>query len=117
MFDCEYVDCPSPFFPADTAVDLDRTADFLGPFGTAKKDNYQHAFIRNGKCARESNYLGDADNAVLGGCALRAFNYIIEGQFLWTFRNERDEKWNYVTVYDKGWLNALNPFPNEEFEQ
>ena len=40
VFDCEYVDCPTPYLPADTAVDLDRTADLLGPFGTAKKDNY-----------------------------------------------------------------------------
>ena len=28
-FDCEYIYCPSPYLPTNTAVDLDRTADLL----------------------------------------------------------------------------------------
>jgi hypothetical protein len=114
VYDCEYVDCPAPYLPADTAVDFDRTADSLGPFGTAKKDNYQHAFIKNGKCAKDSTYFSEADTAILGGCAIRAFNDVVEGHFLWTFRNELEDRWNYVTAYDKGWLNASNPLPGEE---
>jgi len=53
---------------------------------------------------------------VLGGCALRAFNDIVSAQFLWTFRNELEDKWNYVNAFDKGWLNASNPLPSLEFD-
>ena len=35
---------------------------------------------------------------------LNTFNKHVEGQFLWNFRNELEDKWNYVTAYDKGWL-------------
>jgi len=114
VFDCEYVKCPAPYLPADTAVDLDRTAAINGPFGTAKEDGFDHAFIRNGMCARDSTYFSDADMAVLGGCALRAFDDMVAGQFLWTFRNELEDKWNYVNAYDKGWLNVENPYPTED---
>ena len=34
-FDCEWVDCPYSYIPDPTlAVDFDRTADMLGPFGS-----------------------------------------------------------------------------------
>ena len=90
---------------------LDRNAEQLGPFGTALGDGLDHAFIRKGKCARDSTYFSDFEVGQLGGCALRAFDNMVEGQFLWTFRNELEDKWNYVNAYDKGWLNAENTVP------
>lgn len=112
VFDCEYVECPAPYLPADTAVDFDRTAASLGPFGTAQTDPLMaHAFIRNGQCARDSTFFNNDEMAMLGGCALRAFDDLVQGQFLWTFRNELEDKWNYVNAYDKGWLNPANPVP------
>lgn len=112
QYDCEWVDCPNPYLPADTAVDFDRTAESLGPYGTAKSDpKMGHAFIRNGKCARDGTYFTDSDMAVLGGCAVRAFDDLVQAQFLWTIRNELEDKWSYANAYDKGWLNANNPLP------
>jgi len=112
VYDCEYVECPAPYLPAETAVDFDRAAASLGPYGSALSDpTMQHAFIRNGMCARDSTFFNDQEMAMLGGCALRAFDDLVQGQFLWTFRNELEDKWNYVNAYDKGWLNPANPVP------
>jgi len=112
VFPCSYVECPKPYMPAETAVDVDRTKDINGPFGTALGDGFDHAFIKNGMCATDSTYFSDADVAMLGGCALRAFDDIgITGQFLWTFRNELEDKWSYTNAFDKGWLNTANPVP------
>jgi len=33
-FDCEWVECPYSYLPDEFAVDFDRTAEKLGPFGT-----------------------------------------------------------------------------------
>jgi hypothetical protein len=103
--------------PADTAVDFDRTAKTLGPFGSGLGDGHTQAFVSNGKCARDSTYFSDSEVAQIGGCALRAFNDIVEGQFLWTFRNELEDKWSYVNAYDKGWLNVNNSQPTTSFLQ
>ena len=34
QFECEKVDCPKSYLPEEFAVDFDREADILGPFGT-----------------------------------------------------------------------------------
>ena len=103
--------------PVETAVDLDRTASINGPFGTALADGLDQAFIRNGQCATDSSFFSDAEVAMLGGCALRAFDDMVAGKFLWTFRNELEDKWSYVNAFDKGWLNRNNPVPTEQFLQ
>jgi len=33
------------------------------------------------------------------------FNGNVEGHFMWTVRNELEDRWNYITSYDKGWIN------------
>lgn len=116
-FECSYVPCPAPYMPEETAVDLDRSAAINGPFGTALRDGFDQAFIRNGMCATDSTFFSDVDVAIIGGCALRAFDDMVEGHFLWTFRNELEDKWSYVNAYDKGWLNRDSPLPQESFLQ
>lgn len=27
---------------------------------------------------------------------------------MWTVRNELEDKWNYITAYDKGWIAPLD---------
>lgn len=112
QFECEWVSCPEPYLPADTAVDVDRTVELNGPFGTALGDGFDQAFIKNGMCARDSTFFTDDEMKTLGGCALRAFDDMVAGQFLWTFRNELEDKWSYFNAFDKGWLNVNNPPPN-----
>ena len=50
---------------------------------------------------------------------LKTFNKHVEGQFMWNFRNELEDKWNYVTAYDKGWIKqeTLEFSYNEEMEE
>ena len=60
QYDCEYVDCPKPYLPEETAVDLDRTiAEDQGPFGTGYSDGMTQATIRGGKCAKDSTFFSD----------------------------------------------------------
>lgn len=40
----------------------------------------------------------------LGQCTLNAFNNNVQGQFMWTVRNELEPRWNYITAYDNGWI-------------
>lgn len=40
QFDCQWVDCPRSYLPDGIAVDFDRDADMLGPFGTGNSDYY-----------------------------------------------------------------------------
>ena len=32
------------------------------------------------------------------------FNANVAGHFMWTARNELEERWNYITAYDNGWI-------------
>ena len=40
----------------------------------------------------------------LGHCALDAFDQLVEAHFMWTFRNEIEDRWSYPNSYDKGWI-------------
>ena len=42
---------------------------------------------------------------------MRAFDDAVQGHFMWTFRNELEDRWNYVISYDNGWLDANNEAP------
>jgi len=102
-FECALVDCPAPYV-TDTALvpDVDRTVADLGPWGS-KEEIYT---ITNGQCRTDSTFFGDADIKTLGGCAIAAWDEIVDGHFMWTFRNELEPRWNYITAYDNGWLTS-----------
>ena len=100
QFPCEWVDCPYSYLPKELAVDFDRTVPLMGPHGSSDR-----ALIRNGQCARDSTFFSKDEVQVLADCMLEMFHETVQGQFLWTFRNELEDKWNYITAYDLGWLN------------
>merc|ERR1719223_1498177 len=56
QFTCEWVDCPVSYLPEGVAVDFNRTAYILGPFGTGNANN---VCIQNGKCSSDSKYFSD----------------------------------------------------------
>jgi hypothetical protein len=39
QFKCKRVECPRTYLPSSHAVDFDRTADMLGPYGTGKAED------------------------------------------------------------------------------
>jgi len=43
------------------------------------------------------------------------FNDTVAGHFLWTARNELEDRWNYVTSYDKGWIKNTAYTEHAEF--
>jgi len=99
FYDCQYVDCPYSYLPEEFAVDFDRTAAELGPFGAHKR-----SIIREGKCPIDSAYYSEEDLYNLGQCALEAFDENIAGHFMWNFRTELEKKWSYIESYDAGWV-------------
>lgn len=40
----------------------------------------------------------------LAECTLETFNSKIDAQFLWTARNEIEDKWSYINAWDRGWI-------------
>ena len=97
--ECEMVDCPYTYMPEETGTDFDRTAAELGPFGSNKR-----SIIKEGKCPKDSTHYSEDDVDLIGHCALKAMDELVQGQFLWTFRNELEDRWSYKNAYDKGWL-------------
>ena len=98
-FDCEWVECPDSYLPEKLAPDFDRTAEKLGPFGLGTDSTPM-----KGMCPRDSAHFGDRKVAKLGADYMKTFDKHVHGQFFWTFRNELEPRWNYITAYDNGWL-------------
>jgi glucan 1,3-beta-glucosidase len=98
-YECDWVDCPYTYMPEATGTDFDRTAEILGPFGSNTLSN-----IQNGKCPKDSLWYSEDDVMTLGQCMMYILNANVDAHFLWTARNELEEKWNYVQAYDKGWV-------------
>jgi len=69
VFECERVDCPVSYLSDDFAVDFDRTASELGPYGSNHR-----ATVKEGKCTTDSSYFSEEDVAYLGSCAMDAWD-------------------------------------------
>ena len=110
-YDCEWVDCPYSYIPdKELAVDFDRTADMLGPFGSNTLST-----IQKGKCPRDSVHFTKEEVNTLGQCLTYIIDDLVQGSFLWTFRNELEPRWSYPESYDAGWIKRTN-FPPKDSE-
>ena len=56
-------------------------------------------------CPIDSDHFSERQTRRLAKSMLKTFNDHVEGQFMWNFRNEMEDKWSYVNAYDKGWIN------------
>ena len=77
----------------------------LGPYG---EDPQKRSVVKKGKCSIDSDFYPESDVLKLGQANMQAFDDLVEGQFLWNFRNELEPRWNYVTAYDNGWISQSN---------
>jgi glucan 1,3-beta-glucosidase len=105
--ECQWVDCPYTYLDDSTGTDFDRTADMLGPYGSNTLST-----VQKGKCPKDSANFDEDAVQTLGTCMMYIFNDAVDGHFMWTARNELEERWNYVSAYDKGWIknsDATNP--------
>ena len=98
-YECDWVECPATYLPADVGTDFDRSAEMLGPYGSNTLST-----IQNGMCPIDSTHYGFDDVNTLGQCLMYILNENVAGHFLWTARNELEDRWNYVTSYDNGWI-------------
>ena len=106
QFDCQRVDCPQPYMTTE-AVDFDRTAPVLGPFGQGDPKYYN---IMNGQCTTDSGKFTDDEVKQIAKCALTAYNKHYQGHFLWAGHVEIEPRWDFIRAYDAGWLNQpLDP--------
>ena len=100
---CVWVDCPKSYLPEEYAVDFDRTASVLGPFGEGNPDNVN---IHEGKCSTDSDFFTHSQVAEIGKCTLDIFDQYVGAQFLWTAHNEIEATWDYIRAWDLGWINT-----------
>ena len=105
---CQRVECPKSYLPDATAVDFDRTADTLGPYGSSGLTR-DHAIIKNGQCPIDSAFYADDQVMRLGQCVMSIFDQDVEGHFMWTVRNELEPRWEYTRSYDAGWIKRSKP--------
>ena len=95
--------CPPSdnYLPKTVAVDFDRTADTLGPFGP----NTSTGLISKGMCHSDNSYFSDDDMNKIAHCALDAFDTNnVQATFFWAAHTELEPKWDYIKAWDKGWL-------------
>lgn len=85
----------------ELGTDFDRTAETLGPFGTA---DMKVVGINKGKCSTDSDFFTKEQVQTIASCALKSYDKHLNGTFFWTAHNEIEEKWDYVKAYDLGWL-------------
>jgi len=109
-YECDWVECPYTYLDDQTGTDFDRTAPMLGPYGSNTLSTVQY-----GMCPKDSTFYDDADVMTLGQCLMYIFNDTVAGHFLWTARNELEDRWNYVTSYDKGWIKNTAYTEHAEF--
>ena len=70
--------------------------------------------VKKGMCPIDSDHFSERQTHRLARSMLKTFNKHVEGQFMWNFRNEMEDKWSYVNAYDKGWINQTNSDENED---
>lgn len=63
----------------EKAVDFDRGAEELGPFGKEGRDlNLDYVTVRRGTCSIDSDFFKDDDVMKLGQCTLDILNETVE---------------------------------------
>lgn len=95
---CRWVDCPKSYLSGKHAVDFDRDAAELGPYG------FSPDLIRYGQCPIDSTFFSDEDIAKIGECVFEQFDANIQGHIMWTVRNELEPRWNYLESYKNGFI-------------
>jgi len=93
------------------AVDFDRTADILGPFGDPTMRN--SSCIQKGKCSSDSLFFTGEQVGQIARCALDTFDRHVNATFMWTAHNEIEAKWSYVRAWDLGWINKTEVPANQ----
>ena len=55
-----------------------------------------------GKCPIDSARFTREEVSQLGKCIFESFDANIQGQTMWTFRNELEPRWDYLKAYEQG---------------
>ena len=90
------------------AVDFDRQAYRLGPYGTNPLTPVY------GKCTIDSARFSNDEVAEMGKCIYEAFDANIAAQTMWTFHNELEPRWSYLEAYKQGLIPSTKLESKEE---
>ena len=72
QFRCQKVTCPHSYLPEELAVDFDRDAPNLGPYGHTDVQN--QSTISRGRCPIDSAYFSDMQMRELGASYIDSFD-------------------------------------------
>lgn len=104
-----WVPCPRSYLPDELAVDFDRTADILGPYGGIP----EKGCIHKGKCPIDSTTFSDQEVGEIAKCALKSLDAHVEATFFWTAHNELEPRWDWVKAEANGWFQRDNSTVSE----
>lgn len=102
---CDWKPCPGSYLPEDFAVDFDRKAAILPPYG----DNAEDYCVQNGMCSSDSLHFDKKDVQEIAECTLRTIQKYATANMFWTAHNQIEPRWDYVKAYDNGWLKPHTP--------
>jgi len=56
-------------------------------------------------CWTDSSHFNHTQMKEISSCVMNTIHNHYNSSFMWTARNEIEEKWSYKRAYDIGWLN------------
>lgn len=69
QYECQKVECPYSYLPEEYAVDFDRSAAMLGPYGESTR-----ATIQYGMCFTDSDYFSHDEVQEFADCSREIFD-------------------------------------------
>lgn len=100
---CTAVKCPKSYMPDDFDTEFDRKASWMRPWGSG---NITQCGVNKGQCWIDSDRFNHTQVGQIAKCILDKFDdHGVKVNFLWTARNEIEEKWSYIGAWNAGWTN------------
>ena len=100
---CKAVECPKSYLPEDEFdTSFDRnSSEHLGPMF---QGDISWVGIKSGQCWDDSDWFSGRQVGKIAQCTMDTFNDHSDSYFMWTARNEIEDKWSFINAFDKGWI-------------
>lgn len=100
---CNPVPCPKSYMPDDFKTDFDREVEWPFPRGAGIMDQVS---VNKGMCWDDSLHFNHTQVQAISKCIMDEFDkHNIKVNFMWTARNEIEERWSYIGAWDAGFIN------------
>lgn len=89
--------------PSDFDTSFDKDVEYPFPWGTG---NIKQCGVHKGQCWDDSLYFNHTQIGDIAKCVMKKFDdHNIAVNFMWTARNEIEERWSYPGAWNAGWIN------------